>query len=132
MQLISVRLLVRNFSASIRFWQDVMGLTMPFCDEGLTYAYFDTGSTLLELIGRDSMASAIDEATPTPDPVGQRAVISFRVENVDETYTRLIESGATAIKGPLDRATWNARAAHIADPDGHLIEIYSPLSVTNA
>jgi lactoylglutathione lyase len=130
MKLISVRLLVGDFPAALRFWRDTMRLPMTYSDETMGYAYFDTGNTGLELFSRDGFAAALSEATPAP--VGRQTVIVFRVDDVDATYTDLVERGATPVTGPQDRPAWQARTAHLGDPDGHLIEIYSQLGGTGA
>ncbi len=132
MKLITFRLLVGDFSAAVRFWRDVMGLPMKYGDEAIGYAYFDTGSAGLELFSRDGHAAALGEATPAPIPVGRQAVITFSVDDVDATYTDLVERGATAVAGPKDRPEWQARTAHLGDPDGYLIEIYSQLRGSDA
>jgi predicted enzyme related to lactoylglutathione lyase len=54
-------------------------------------------------------------------------VLVFNVENVDTTYADLIERGAQSVAGPQDRPAWGVRSAHISDPDGQIIEIYSKL-----
>jgi lactoylglutathione lyase len=54
-------------------------------------------------------------------------VIVFRVDDVDATYNELVERGAKALVEPVNRPIWQARTAHLSDPDGYLVEIYSPL-----
>lgn len=128
MQLVSVRLLVSNFSEEVTFWRDVMRLPLSIVDEALGYAYFDTGATGLELFSRNEMADSLGEASPVPPPVGRQAVITFKVEDVDAAYAGFVERGAQSVAGPTDRPAWQARTAHLSDPEGHLIEIYSPLA----
>jgi lactoylglutathione lyase len=127
MKFINVRLLVGDFPAAVGFWRDLMRFPMTYGDEAMGYAYFDTGSAGVELFSRDGFAAALGEATPAPTPVGRQTVFVFRVDDVDTTYTDLVQRGATAVAGPQDRSAWQARTAHISDPDGHLVEIYSPL-----
>jgi predicted enzyme related to lactoylglutathione lyase len=50
------------------------------------------------------------------------------VDDVDATYARVLEQGATSVAAPKDRPEWMARTAHITDPDGHLVEIYTSLT----
>jgi uncharacterized glyoxalase superfamily protein PhnB len=96
------------------------------------YAYFTADGAGLELFSRDVFATALGDATPAPQPVGRQTALVFKTEDVDATYTELIEHGATAIAEPRDRLDWHARTAHVSDPDGHLIEIYSQLPASNA
>lgn len=131
MKFINVRLLVGDFTASLVFWRDIMQLPATYSDESIGYAYFDADGAGVELFSRDGFAAALGEATPAPTPVGHQAVLVFRVDDVDATYTHLIQRGATAVAGPQDRPAWGVRSAHISDPDGHLIEIYSPLQTSD-
>jgi len=132
MKLVCVRLLVGDFPATVRFWRDVMQLPAAYSDESMGYAYFDTGSGGLELFSRDGFAAALGEATPAPVPTGRQTVIVFQVDDVDALYADLVARGATPVAGPQDRPVWRARTAHIADPEGRLIEIYSTLPSADA
>lgn len=130
MEISGIRLLIRDFSAAVHFWKDLMQLSLQFQDETMGYAYFDTGKMGLELFTQDGFASALGEVTPVPEPQGRQVVINVRVENVDETYDQLIKQGATMVSTPKDRPAWQARTAHVADPDGHVIELYTSLPET--
>ena len=127
MELFGIRLLVGDFQAALHFWRDLMKLPVQFEDESVGYAYFDTGKAGLELHVRDQFASAIGEATPVAEPQGRQVILDFRVENVDTAYAELVAQGATSVSAPTDRPVWNARTAHIADPDGHVIELFTSL-----
>lgn len=127
MELLGFRLLVSDFPAAVHFWRDLMKLSLQFQDETLGYAYFDTGKTALELMRHDDFASALGEVTPVPVPQGRQVVLDFRVNDVDATYAELIAQGVTSVATPQDRPVWRARTAHIVDPDGHVIEIYTSL-----
>ena len=132
MKFINVRLLVGDFTASVGFWRDIMKFPMTYSDESIGYAYFDTGSAGVELFSRDGFAAALGEAAPVPTPMGRQIVLVFRVDDIDATYTDLVQRGATVVAGPQDRPAWGVRSAHISDPDGHLIEIYSPLQASDS
>ena len=128
MQLVSVRLLVDNFPAEVTFWRDVMQLSLSFSDEAMSYAYFEAGATGLELFSRAAFAESLGEAAPAASPPSRRAVITFKVDDVDAAYAGFVERGAQSVAGAIDRPAWQARTAHLSDPEGHLIEIYSPLA----
>ena len=132
MKYTNVRLLVGDFSAALKFWRDVISIPLSFSDEATGYAYFDTGNGGMELFSRDGFAAALGEATPAPAPVGHQAVMVFEVDNVDAAYADLVKRGAAAVAGPQDRPMWQVRAAHVGDPDGHVIELFSRLSGSEA
>ena len=105
-----------------------MQLPLSFSDEEMGYAYFEAGTTGLELFSRNEMADTLGEATPAPGSTGRQTVITFKVDDVDAAYAGFVERGAQSVAGPTDRPVWRVRAAHLSDPEGHLIEIYSPLA----
>ena len=47
-------------------------------------------------------------------------------------YANFVERGATAVAGPQNRPAWQVRSAHLSDPDGYLVEIYSQLAGAEA
>jgi predicted enzyme related to lactoylglutathione lyase len=127
MKFSSFRLLVGDFSTAVRFWRDLIGLSLTFSDEEHGYAYFDMGGVGLELFQRDINAAAFGAATPAPAPVGQQAIISLRVDDVDATYADLVKRGAPSFAPPQDRPAWQARTAHLSGPDGYVVEVFSSL-----
>ncbi len=127
MKLVNVRLLVGDISASIRFWRDVMGFKMSFGDESMGYAYFEADGAGVELMTRAGFAAALGEAAPAGRPVGHQAVLVFRVDDVDAAFAGYVQRGAKPLLGPQDRPAWGVRSAHLADPDGYLVELYTSL-----
>jgi len=132
MKFINVRLLVGDITAAIRFWRDVMELRMTYGDETMGYAYCETDSAGVELMTRQGFAAALGQAASLPAPEGHPAVLVFQVDNVDTAYADFVKRGATAVAGPQDRPAWRVRSAHLSDPDGYLVEIYSQLPVADA
>ncbi len=125
MKFICVRLLVNDFPTTFKFWRDAGKFPVSYSDEATGYAYFDMGTAGLELFSRATFASAVGEAALAP--TGREAVLDFEVDDVDATYVDLVGRGATPVAAPQDRPMWGARTANLADPDGHLFEIYSKL-----
>ncbi|HEV2462120.1 MAG TPA: VOC family protein [Ktedonobacterales bacterium] len=126
MKIINVRLLTGDFAATLHFWRDVMQLPVAYGDEVMGYAYLTAGDVGVELMGRDTFAEALGDATPAP-AAGRQTVLVFNVEDVDATYADLVVRGAAPVHAPVDRPEWQARTAHVADPDGQLVEIYEKL-----
>jgi catechol 2,3-dioxygenase-like lactoylglutathione lyase family enzyme len=132
MKLVNVRLLSSDMSASIRFWRDVMGFKMTFGDEAMGYAYFETDSAGVELMTCAGFAEALGEAAPDGQPAGHQAVLVFRVDDVDAAYDDYVKRGAKPLFGPKDRPAWGARTAHLAAPDGYIVELYTSLQAPEA
>jgi predicted enzyme related to lactoylglutathione lyase len=121
-----VCLLASDVPTIVGFWRDVVQLPLTYYDETIGYASFDTGGSTLAIYGRAAFASLLGRETGPVE--GQQMYLSFQVDDVDATYTRLVEGGATSVVPPRDYPALQARQAHVNDPDGRLIEIYNPLS----
>jgi predicted enzyme related to lactoylglutathione lyase len=131
MKLDNFRLLVNDFSASFHFWHDIVGLTLIYKDDsGGVYAYFQAGSSRLELLNADYFASSLGSARSAPRQEGYRGVIVFQVDDVDATYADLVKRGASPLAPPQDRSQWFCRSAHLLAPDGYVLEIFKTLGGT--
>jgi lactoylglutathione lyase len=127
MDYVGTRLLAGNFAAAVHFWRDLMKLSLHFQDETLGYAYFEMGKAGLEIMACSAFATATGASSSYQEPAGRQVVLNFRVEDVDATYAELMALGAISVAAPTDRPLWRARTAHIADPDGHVVELYTTL-----
>jgi catechol 2,3-dioxygenase-like lactoylglutathione lyase family enzyme len=106
---------VADLGAAKSFYADVLGLAVY--DLG-NDAYVEWPGFLLVL---DAAAPVAAEAFHFGFAVGSDA-------EVDTWAALLRERGATIVKGPISRPTLRSptgRVVGVADPDGHLIEIYS-------
>ncbi|HLP88029.1 MAG TPA: VOC family protein [Nostocaceae cyanobacterium] len=61
----------------------------------------------------------------------EKAALIFAVDDVDEVYENLKANNVNFINSPVDRPEWGLRTAHLRDPDGNLIEIYTNLGILN-
>jgi len=129
MHLVSVRLLVSDFDGCFRFYRDVMQFQPDWGEEGSTYANFRaTPGTTLSLFRRDHMAEAIGTADlPSVTQCQDRAALIFLVTDVEAEVKELRSRGAQFLSDPRDFPDWTIRAAYLRDPDGNLIELFSPL-----
>jgi lactoylglutathione lyase len=127
LQFYGVRLLVKDFDKSWRFYQDLLGLTPVKGHGHPPYGEFvSKNEAVVSIFERKLMAEAVGLG-PGRYPranVGRSAVI-FEVKDVDAVAKRLRDRGVPLLRGPTDRPDWQLRTIHLRDPDGHLIEIYS-------
>jgi len=125
-----VRLLVKDFARSWKFYRDVLGLTPVKGHGSPPYGEFQASvGAVLSLFERSRMAEAVGLA-PGRYPAGAvgRSAVIFEVKDVDAAARRLRGRGVRLLCGPTDRPAWQLRTIHLRDPDGYLIELYSPLS----
>jgi lactoylglutathione lyase len=110
-RLTHVRLLVDDFSASYRFYRDVLGLETAWEDNG-AYAEFRTGGdVMLAILPRGEL------------PDGGASVLCFDVSDVDGAAAAVRERGGALASEPADRPEWGLRLAHLRDADGNLLEL---------
>ena len=127
MKLANTRLLVRDFKTSFLFYRDMLGFAPTFGSEDDVYADFDTGGALLALFQSKLMDATVGtdlEAAKRRDS----SVLVFEADDVDETVGELEAKGVIFLTRPENRPDWGIRTAHLRDPEGNLIEIYTPLA----
>lgn len=120
------RLLVDDFAGMFRFYRDVVGLEVGSGSENDVYAGFRTGTAEVALFRRDLMGSAVGETIATGAGLGRVAIV-LQVENVDAAWERMSAAGAQGLSGPTDRSDWGIRTAHVRDPEGNIVEVFTPL-----
>lgn len=103
-----------------------MGFEATWGKEGGSYASFNVGKVILAMFKRQHMAADIGTSDLPVDAASQdKAALIFAVENVDAASRQLQERGVNFITQPRDYTDYGIRAAHLRDPDGNLIEVYS-------
>ncbi len=132
MKFSNVRLLVRDYKKCFKFYAGQLGFEPLWGDENGCYASFKVADGIegLAIFVSDYMAPAVGNADKT-QPVGYRekSMISFEVENVDDTFQALSKKGIVFINEPVDMPDWGMRVVHLRDPEENLIEFYTPLAV---
>ena len=108
-------LYVSDLAASVEFYRDVAGLEHRFTDAG--YAEFGTGATRFALYER-RRAEWLTGHPVLPGPAGE---IVLLVQDIDAVAAALRGRGVALLAEPADRP-WGHRTAHVADPDGFVVE----------
>lgn len=132
MRLNNIRLLVMDFDECFRFYSEKVGLKVTWGNIGGDYASFDIGISSnkmgFSIFKSDLMAKQVGNFDKTlPSNNREKTVIVLQVDNVDETYKRLINNGVEFINEPKDIAGWGSRVVHFRDPENNLIELYCEL-----
>ena len=109
-----VMLGVRDVHKSIPFYRDLLGLKLTQQFGG--FAFFDAGKIAL-ILSEDRARSAEHVAGATE--------IVFSVDDIHASYAALKQQGVPFKTGPVP-ITGPMWAAHILDPDGHLLSIFGP------
>jgi lactoylglutathione lyase len=128
MRLTNVRLLVRDYGASFKFWRDSVGLPVRMGDEQGPYAEFDAGETTLAVYTAAGMSNATGVTSGRGGRGADDLMVVFHVDDVDAKVRELEDRGIRFASEPTDQPDWGIRVAHFRDPDGNLAELYSPLT----
>jgi len=79
----------------------------------------------IELLERRDSSRVRPAASTPPDDLLARgwAHLCLRVDDVDDTFARLVDAGAGVLAAPGDSPEPGVRFAFVTDPEGNLIEL---------
>ena len=132
MKFSNVRLLVKDFAKCFRFYTEQLGLEPAWGDENSGYANFKVADGIegFALFSSDSMAPSVGNADKQqPVAMREKMMVSFSVDNLDETFASLKAKGVTFISEPTDMPDWGMRTLYLRDPEENLIELFTPLAL---
>ena len=116
---------VDDFDRVIGFYRDTVGLAVQAewdGDHGRGFL-FDAGRAVLEIFDRKQQESTdLLEA----GRVGGDVRMALKVEDVDDSFHRLVVAGAPLMAHPLD-APWGHRVARLKTPHGMQLTLFSDL-----
>jgi len=124
MNFVSVRIITADIKRLVRFYEQVTGLsakmyTEDFGELSTQAGTLAIGSTrTLQLFGGD-IARPADNHT---------AILEFRVADVDADYRRLESVLGDSIVQRPTTMPWGNRSLLFRDPDGNLINFFTPVS----
>lgn len=126
MRLDGYGLFVKDMTAMIRFYRDVLGFEIKEAED-TENVYFVKDGTLFLLYGRKDFEALTDKRYEYLKGVNAHSEMALYVdtfEEVDEQYRNVIENGATSLMEPTTEP-WGQRTCFITDPEGNIIEIGS-------
>lgn len=119
-----VILYVENLEKTKRFYGELLGLELK--SEFGTYIEYNTGATVLSFNTRED----VRELTGLPIPDGVRKEQTFELgfvtDEVEAVVEHLRKEGVSIIMEPVEKP-WGQKVAYVEDPDGHYIEICTPI-----
>ncbi|WP_316828982.1 VOC family protein [Pedobacter miscanthi] len=125
MNLISIRIITSKVEELISFYEQVTGLTAirytpDFAELKSKTATLAIGSTkTLQFFGGDAVAQ----------PAQNRSVIiEFMVDDVQQCFEQLPAFMKDRIVQEPTTMPWGNRSLLVRDPDGHLVNLFTPVS----
>lgn len=123
-KLVNTRLIVKDWPACRQFYRDALGLKETFVSEIDAYAEFTDGETKLSLLAQDRLMSYFEKTSEFAfDCNSDKAILSFRVDDVEVASEYLQEKGASVVTSPSNLADMGAKILLIRDIEGNLIEL---------
>ncbi len=126
MHLRYVILYVNNVAKSLGFYEQAFGLTRRFLHESGDYGEMTTGETRLAFSSVGLM-TALGKAPGRPNPGAPTFEIAFETADVAAALEIARRAGA-AVRQPVREEPWGQTTAYVADPDGYLVELCSPVA----
>ena len=131
MKFSNVRLLVKEYEKCFKFYTEILGLEAVFNIEGC-YGSFKVAEGIegFAIFTSDFMAPVVGNTDKNqPTDCREKMMVSFEVDNVDETFKTLSEKGVKFINQPTGMPGWGMRVVHFRDPEDNLIELFSHLKI---
>lgn len=123
MNFVSIRIITADIKRLARFYEQITGISVTMYTEDFgelktPACTLAIGSTrTLQLFGGDVARPAANHT----------AIIEFRVDNVDHEYERLKKVFSEFVQEPTTMP-WGNRSLLFRDPDGILINFFTPVS----
>ncbi len=118
-------LYVESVANTLKFYQDAFGFQQRFLHEGGDYGELETGNTVLAF----SSHALMRELGKNPTAADANAPcfeLAVSTDDVAHAVQRALLAGAQHISEPK-QMPWGQTIAYVADPNGFLIEICTPM-----
>ncbi|WP_410574737.1 VOC family protein [Amycolatopsis sp. cmx-4-61] len=125
MKLASVRIVTENPSTLTSFYRTITKTDPIFPFGGADYAELQTEGSTLALVSVAGV-NRYNAGAATP-AANHSAILEFEVDDVDAERRRLQDCVSDWVQEPTDQP-WGNRSMLFRDPDGNLINFYTPAS----
>jgi catechol 2,3-dioxygenase-like lactoylglutathione lyase family enzyme len=123
MEFASVRVITDDIKRLVKFYENVTGLAPTWYTPD--FAELATPACTLAIGSTSTMAMfGVGAARPADH---HTAIIEFRVDDVDGEYRKLATIASEVVQEPTTMP-WGNRSVLFRDPDGNLINFFTPVS----
>jgi uncharacterized glyoxalase superfamily protein PhnB len=122
--LINTCLITNNVKRLVDFYEPILAVKAKWSSKD--YAEFPTGVGVLAIFSEEAQERYIPGSTTAAK--NKSIVLEFRVADVDQQYRRLQSAVKTWVKPPTTQP-WGTRSIYFRDPDGNLVDFYTPPKV---
>lgn len=121
--LVSLRIITADIKRLVQFFEKATAITAKWSTDD--FAEIVTSSFTLA-IGSTQTLAFFGDGIAQPS-ANKSIIIEFHVENVDEDYIRIKELTSEIVQKPTTMP-WGNRSLLFRDPDGNLINFFTPVS----
>jgi len=123
MKLISIRIITADVERLVAFYEHVTGTQEIWGSE----LFAEIGTPMATLaIGSDKTVPLFGEGSAQP-AANRSAIVEFIVDDVDAEYERLGGELTDVVTEPTTMP-WGNRALLFRDPDGNLVNLFTPVT----
>jgi predicted enzyme related to lactoylglutathione lyase len=123
MNLVSLRVITNDIKRLVGFYENITGLSATWFTED--FAELPTPACTLAIGSKRTMELFAAGAARPAD--NHTVIIEFRVDDVDGEYKKLKEVISDFVQEPTTKP-WGNRSLLLRDPDGNLINFFTPVS----
>lgn len=126
MQMRYTILYVEHVGRSLAFFEQAFGLERRMLHDSGDYGELATGDTRLALAAV-ALMQQLGKQPGKPDSDAPVFELAFETDDVTAALERAVAAGAT-LRQPVRSEPWGQTTAYVSTPDGHLIELCSPVA----
>ncbi|MEV6721669.1 VOC family protein [Streptomyces xanthochromogenes] len=125
MDFVSIRVITGDITRLVGFYEGATGAAAHWSTED--FAELRTASATLAIGSTRTVAMFAPGAAHPAD--NRSVILEFRVEDVDAVHRKLIDSGLVdaCVQAPTTMP-WGNRSLLVRDPDGHLVNFFTPVT----
>jgi catechol 2,3-dioxygenase-like lactoylglutathione lyase family enzyme len=120
-RLVNTCLITNDVKRLVEFYEPILALKAKRTGED--YAEFRTSVGVLAIFSGVAQERYIPGSAEAAN--NKSVVLQFRVTDVDQEYRRLQNLVKTWVKPPTTQP-WGTRSIYFRDPDGNLVDFYTP------
>ena len=123
MNLVSIRIITGDVARLVEFYEKATGMPAAWATED--FAELSTPSATLAIAGtRTAPLFAPGSARPADN---HSVIIEFLVDDVDQLHQNLVGFAADFVNTPTTMP-WGNRSLLLRDPDGNLVNFFTPVT----
>lgn len=130
MQLGYTILYVDDVPAAVDFYERAFGLARKFVAEGGDFAELNTGATSLAFCA-NALLREMGKSPGRPDSAAPCFEIAFVTPDVVGAVQRALDAGGRLLQAP-ETMSWGQTVAYVADLNGFVVELCTPMGGSEA